>query len=209
MVAILWLFSVALNAMTKRPQEEIRRESESPINPFNSSSYSEVRKLSAVACEEFWWRGWGHVTYSKVIGKVNHTEKRGRLPVLKYWSFLGTRVISLEHLGGPPCRTRDSLETRAPGRVEEDVWLLETFPWGKRATEVMFAHNAAFSGCFLELYKWWLSLASGRTRCPSFYCVIPCCLKSCLPYLCVLREKCLIASCRSLVSVFRGSLRHL
>lgn len=39
MVAILGLFSVALNAMTKRPQEEIGRESESPINPFNSSSY--------------------------------------------------------------------------------------------------------------------------------------------------------------------------
>lgn len=61
--------------------------------------------------------------------------------------------------------------------------------WGHFHGEMMIAHNAAFSGCLLELCKWWLSLGSGSTRCPSFYCVILGCLKSCLPYLCVLREK--------------------
>lgn len=131
MVAILGLFSVAPNSMTKRPQEEIGRESESPHKPIQPKSF-----LGRM--EVFSGRPWrvlmvgvgGHVTYSKVIVKVNHTEKRGRLPFLKYWSFLGTRVISLKHLVGPPCRTRDSLETRTRGRVEEDVWLLGTFPWG-------------------------------------------------------------------------------
>lgn len=49
--------------------------------------------------------GGEHGIYSKALVKVNHTEKRGRLPLLKYWSFLGTRVISLKHLVGPPCET--------------------------------------------------------------------------------------------------------
>lgn len=38
MVAILGLFSVAPNAMTKRPQEEIGRESESPHKPIQPKS---------------------------------------------------------------------------------------------------------------------------------------------------------------------------
>lgn len=153
--------------------------------------------------------GWGACNIFKSHSQSkSYREKRPPPPSSILELSWNQSVISLKHLGVPPCGTRDSLETRAPGRLEEDVWLLGTFPWGKKATEVMFVHNAAFSGCLLELHKWWLSLASGRTRCPSFYCVMLCCLKSCLPYLCVLREKCLRASCRSLVSVFRGSLRQ-
>lgn len=106
------------------------------------------------------------MTYvSKVIVKVVHTETRGHLPLLTCWSFLGTTVISRKHLVGPLCYTRESLEAWTHARGEEDVGTRKNFMEIK-AVEVTFGQNAPFSECLLELYKWWLYLASGRTQCP-------------------------------------------
>lgn len=141
---------------------------------------------------------WDVMWLSKVTVKVNHTEKGGFLPLprLNTAAFLEPELSHgntwQDHRAVPQTVWKRGLTVGQRKR-----WMSGAISMETKTMEVV--QNAHFAQCLLELYEWWLYLASGRTRCPQFYCAILCCLKSCLLYLCVLRENSLIASCCSLV----------